>query len=127
MAGVRGDVPRVDIGAWAAIVLGPDGGEGTSDLCRPLLIRPDVFGLTQGSSSALRLRIALAAPDQDLTRAFARVGGEVRTETASHALSAEAQALALASVSTLVEALRGLGGEASAAIVEVRVSCTVNL
>jgi hypothetical protein len=129
--GRRGDLPRVDLGAWAAIVLGADGGSGTPDLCRPLSMRPDVFGPIQSGSSALSLRIVLYAPDQDLTRAYARValtrlGGEQqgeRTPAASRALSAEAESLALAFVSTLVEPLRGLGGEASAAIVEVSVSC----
>jgi hypothetical protein len=138
--GARGDLPRVDIGAWAAVVLGLDGGQGTPELCRPLTIRPDIFGLVQGSSSALSLKIAIAAPDQDLTRSFARVGGELRPSeasdraphrapqetSASRPLSAEAEALAQASVATLVEALRGLGGEASTAIVELRVSCAVS-
>jgi hypothetical protein len=127
--GGRGDLPRVDLGAWAGVVLGVDGGPGTPDLCRPLWMRPDVFGPVPDGSGALGLRIVISAPDQDLTRAFAHVtlarpGDEPRAT--ARAPSAEAESLALASVSTLLEPLRGLGGEASTANVELNVSCALS-
>jgi hypothetical protein len=140
----KGDLPRVDIGAWATIAIGPDGGLGSTDLCRPLWIRPDAFGLVHGGFSVLILDIALTVPDQDLTRIFVRVSGEIRagpsnargnarepaptgtTAPAGRPLPVDGQALAFDSVSTLVEVLRGLGGEASTANVELRVSCAMS-
>jgi hypothetical protein len=111
------------VGAWAALVLGADGGPGTQDLCRPLSLRPDAFDLVQ-TPGALALQIAIACPNQDITRAFARIRGEVRAGTKARALSAAAEKLVSASVTTLLEPLRGLGGEASTSMAEVRVSCS---
>ena len=78
------------------------------------------------------LDIAVAVPDQDLTRIFVRVSGEMRAGPSSargdgRPLSVDGQALAFASVSTLVEVLRGLGGEASTANVELEVRCVLDL
>jgi hypothetical protein len=123
--GARGDLPRVDLGAWAALVLGADGGPGTSDLCRPLALRPDSFGLPPGGQGAVRVFIELVVPDQDITRVHARVRGELSAEAFPRPLSPEAEAVVRQSVATLVEPLRGLGGEASTAMVEVQVSCKV--
>jgi hypothetical protein len=146
----------VDVGGWAALVLGVDGGPGTDDLCRPLLQRPDVFGLQPqpaapaqdeepdaGSSDAdraqadagaagaasaagavggVRLLIWLTFPDQDIARVHAR-GIQASASRGPSGTEAEANRLVTEAVETLLEPLRGLGGEASAAEARVEVRC----
>jgi hypothetical protein len=137
--GVRGDLRRVDVGAWAAIVLGVDGGLATPDVCRPLSLHRSALGLPDGVGGTVSVEIAVIAPDQDLTRVHARVRAALMTPPApasdpttpaasgvlSAALSPEAQGLVEHSVETLIEPLRSLGGEASAAVFAVNVSCRV--
>jgi len=123
--GARGDAPRVDVGGWAALVLGTDGGPGSPELCRSLALRPDVFGVVPAGVATVRAQVTLVVPDQDLTRVYARVQGDVLGDGAGHALSGDAEALLAHAVDTLVEPLRGLGGEASAAILELQVKCKV--
>ena len=158
----------VDVGAWAALVFGPDGGLGSAELCRPLAQRPDVFGLSREEAGAFALRILLTVPDQDMARVHARVelepgrrererrarggmagalasdasdghahgdGGESPDQTDparpapawADAWPSAAQAAAADAVETLLEPLRGLGGEATAAEVKVEVRCPLAL
>jgi hypothetical protein len=65
--------------------------------------------------------VAILLPDQDVSRVHARVQATV----GGHPLSTVAEAFVGATVSSAIEALRGLGGEASAASVEVEVTCAV--
>jgi len=116
---------RVDLGAWAALVLGADGATGRPDLCLPLSLRPDVFAVTRGRAAAVAVRIAITVPDQDLTRLHASVQGKLRGPGA-RPLSAAAEAILQDSVATLIEPLRGLGGEASTEVVELEVTCRVS-
>jgi hypothetical protein len=115
--------PLVDLGAWAAVVLGVDGGPGSPELCRPLEAHPLAFGLAPGESLPLRLRIAVSAPDDDVTR----VSAEVRAASAdsAHLLPPAATDLSSRAVASLLEPLRGLGGDATAARVDVEVRCRV--
>jgi len=120
-AGPRGH-PVVDVGTWATLVLGPSGGPGSSELCRPLQARPGVFGLIPGETVVLSLAVHLAAPDQDVSRVYATVRPQV---PAGRVLGQAGLDAARAAVTTLVEPLRGLGGEASSAAVEAEVRCTI--
>jgi len=136
----------VDLGGWAALALGPDGGMGTPELCRPLAQHPGELGLAAGESRMLRLSVSLSVPDQDVSRVTADVqgmwdrwadpradggageGGNMRaTSPGAGGGTAAADAAAASSVETLVEALRGLGGEASAASAKVEVRCLVTM
>jgi len=123
--GQEADRQRVDLGAWSALVFGADGGEGSPELCRPLALRPDAFGITQGQEGRVSVELSVVAPDQDLTRVHARVRGELTVASARRPLAPEAAGVIASSVSTLVEPLRSLGGEASAGVVELKVSCAV--
>jgi len=114
---------RVDVGMWEALAIGVDGSPATADLCLPLAQRPAAFGLERGAQT-LNIRIALSAPDQDVTRVHADVVG---SDAAGHPLSPLAQALAANAVDTLVEALRSLGGVASTGATEIRVRCKLKL
>jgi hypothetical protein len=69
------------------------------------------------------LRVALAFPDQDMTRA--QVVASAEDAVRGGALASTADPVIRASVETLASALRGLGGEASASAVQVVVRCTV--
>jgi hypothetical protein len=136
-----GENVTVDVGAWAALVLGADGGPGAAQLCRPLAQRPDAFGawralgLSKSGPSAVRLRISLTFPDQDVARVHASV--EVKPdappgspEPAGPLFSSAgqpAQAAADEAVATLLEPLRGLGGDSSAREVKVEVRCPLVL
>lgn len=135
--------PVVDVGTWAATVLGPDRGVGSDELCRPLAARPDLFGLSPGDALPLRVRVRLTFPAQDISgvRAWTDV-----TEVAGQATQASqpgpdagtGRPIATPAapyepppgpveraVDSLVEPLRSLGGQASAASVELAVTCTV--
>jgi hypothetical protein len=127
------------VGAWAALALGIHGGAGSSALCQPLAQRPALFGIAPGASGAseaelradggaleparraIRVAVAILLPDQDVSRVHAKV----RATQGGHPLSAVAEALVWGAVSTALEGLRGLGGEASAASVELEVTCAV--
>jgi hypothetical protein len=113
--GPSADRPRVDVGAWASLALGADGGAGSSDLCRPLQQAAAVTGVPAGS--AVRLAVRLTFPDQDVTAVTARLGAPVP----AHGPVGEDRASA--ALAPLVEALRALGGEATAASVELTVTC----
>jgi hypothetical protein len=115
----------VDLGAWAAIVLGLDGGPGSADLCRPLQARPLALELGPTDRLALRLRIALSAPGNDMTRISAAV--HVTSPGAAHPLPPGAATLTERAVAGLLEPLRGLGGETTATRVDLEVRCEVGL
>jgi hypothetical protein len=119
MTGAEGAV-RVDLGAWEALAVGIDGAPATADLCLPLRQHPSAFGLERAGAQTLNIRIALSAPDQDVTRVHADVVG---SDAAAHPLSPLAQTLVANAVDTLVEALRSLGGVATTGAIEVRVRC----
>ena len=67
------------------------------------------------------MAVTILLPDQDVSRVHARV----RATEGGHPLSTVADAFVSDAVGTALEALRGLGGEASAASVEVEVTCSV--
>jgi hypothetical protein len=96
----------VDLGAWTARILGPTGGAGSSELCGPLAVRPEAFGVRPGERLSVALSIRVFAPDQDLSRAYA----EVTARGASgEALPPAGDDVARDSVRALVELLRSLG------------------
>jgi hypothetical protein len=115
----------VDLGAWAAIVLGLDGGPGSADVCRPLQARPLAWELGPGDHLPLRVRVALSAPGNDVTRVHAEV--HVTSPGAEHPLPPGGASLAERTVAGLLEPLRGLGGETTATRVDVEVRCEVGL
>lgn len=113
-----------DVGAWARVAIGPDGGVGSSFVCGPLL-GPEV--LASGTDRTLRMMfgVDLVLPDNDPTMAYARVSGE--SLDTGEPLPAEIVARAAAAIGRLLEALRAAGQTASAAAVSTRVRCTVPL
>jgi hypothetical protein len=115
-----GTAARVDVGAWASLVLGVDGGWGQLSLCSPLAQRPTAFEREPVSALTLNIRIELSVPDEDVSRVHATVAA---TDTAGRPLTPLAQALVRSAVDTQLEALRSLGGASSAGEVEVSVHC----
>jgi hypothetical protein len=118
VTGARVDV--VDVGAWTELVLGVDGGRGSPYLCRPLQQRPSAFGLAPGQALTLGIRIALTFPDEDVSRVHADAQA---TDGKGRPQPPAVEALVSGAVGTLIEPLRGLGGEASAGLAVVRVRC----
>ena len=121
--GSRTAAYAVDVGAWARAVLGPDGGDGSPSLCQPLALRPAAFGIDARRTIEARIAIEIRFPENDVTLARATVDA---TDTATGAqLPSAAIALVEASVRGLVDTLRALGGEASAAATKTTVRCAV--
>lgn len=116
----------VDLGAWAARVLGPSGGPGAPDTCRPLAQRPDLFGLTPGQALTVHLAVRILVPDEDLSRVYA----EVRSQP----VPAPAAPLVRSAVETSLEALRslsvGVAGEgprhSNGSTADLEVTCTID-
>jgi hypothetical protein len=121
--GPRG--PVVDLGSWAAVALGASGGPGSPELCRPLASAPLAFDLSRGDKIEVRLAISVAVPDQDLSRVFASVRAAQRGAP-DHPLLPAAEQRVDGAVRTMIEQLRGLGGESSTAAVQVEVRCDVS-
>jgi hypothetical protein len=131
-AGGRFGDRRVDVGAWAALVLGFDGGYGSRELCQPLQQNAGALGLP--ADAAVEITVSLSLPDQDISRVRADV--DVQWVQASSGAASPASGhvglpalrrLVAVDLGTLVEALRGLGGEAAAAAVDLRVRCALGL
>lgn len=125
LRGGGGSSRLVDLGAWALLALGVDGGRGSADLCRPFQSHPVALELGPAEELPLRLRIALSAPGNDVTRISAEV--QASTPGAAHPLPPAASALAETAVATLLEPLRGLGGETTATRVDVEVRCAAGV
>lgn len=115
--------PVVDVAAWASIVLGIDGGPGSPDLCRPLQAHPAAFGVDQGESLVVEVQVALTAPDEDITRVVSEV--EVRARAQGRSLPPGAAPLVQAVVGSLLEPLRGLGGQVLATRTAGTFRCTI--
>jgi hypothetical protein len=104
----------VDVGAWTRLAIGPDGGEGAPGVCAPIAQRPWLFsGLEGAAPTELRLVFALVFPDNDVTRVHVQVTGAKPLGTDFLERTA----------APLVEALRSLGGTATAASVTTTVRC----
>jgi hypothetical protein len=113
----RGE-PVVDVGTWTRAILGPDGGEGTTRVCRALgLAAPLDVGPEE--TRDLHLTVDLVFPDNDVTAVSARVDapgvpdGDAVADAARGALD------------PLLVPLRAMGGVADAASVTVRVRCRI--
>jgi len=124
--GPRGHV--VDLGVWAALVLGSSGGPASPALCRPLESSPLAFELSRGDRMVVRVAISVSVPDQDVSGVFASVRAQAEQAEpphTTHPLSPASEGIVTRAVSTLIEPLRALGGESSTAAVQVEVRCTV--
>jgi hypothetical protein len=115
--------PIVDVATWAELVLGPDGGYGSSFLCGSLSVQPWVFTTVTDTHLTVTLDIDLAFPDNDLTQTQVRVQGRdaasgqpiVGLEAAENAMR------------PLISSLRALGGTARAAGLSTHVRCVLPL
>jgi hypothetical protein len=77
---------------------------------------------TATTPTTVRISVAILLPDQDISRLHAEVRG---ADASGRPLSPAAEALVSSAAGTALEALRGLGGEASAASVELEVHCAI--
>jgi hypothetical protein len=77
---------------------------------------------TAATPTTVRISVAIVLPDQDVSRLHAEVRA---TDPSGRPLSPAAEALVSSAAGTALEALRGLGGEASAASVELEVACAI--
>ena len=112
----------VDVAAWTRAVLGANGGLATPELCGRISQDPSALGLPSGGEAATILTAALVFPNNDVTQVHARTSAQ---DEGGRALPATSRALVDEAIAARVDALRALGGVASAASVEVRVRCVV--
>lgn len=117
-----GGTPTVDLGAWGLFALGASGGPASPELCRPLSGAPGAFGLVPGESVVATLVVSLRIPDQDLSRLY---GSARLTTPEGHPPTSAARDAARTALAGLLEPLRSLGGQASAAGLDVEVRCTI--
>jgi hypothetical protein len=83
-----------------------------------------LMDLGEESPGSLRIRVALLVPDQDLSRLHATTGAQ---GAEGHRLSPAARMAISESVGSLLELLRALGGESSAASVDLEVRCALGV
>jgi hypothetical protein len=124
-AGTEDHRPIVDVGQWTRVMLGANGGEGTSRLCRPISERPWELDIGPGGARTLALTIELRFPDNDVTQVSARVDtvdGVSRLPLVGTPAAARQIERA---TSALLAPLRALGGAADAASATIHVRCTV--
>jgi hypothetical protein len=98
----------VDVGAWARLALGIDGGEGTRALCAPVRAAQD-------GGNPVALAVRLVFPGNDATQ----VGGRIAAQAPTVVLDAAEQSLG-----QVLETLRHLGGMTTAGSVSLNVTCT---
>jgi hypothetical protein len=118
-----GGRPVVDIGVWAALAIGIDGGLGSEALCRPLTQRPSLLGGAPESPQRVDIQVALSVPDQDISS----LGARIVASAGGLPLPPAAEAVATDATTTLLELLRSLGDESTAAAVGVRVRCELGV
>ena len=110
----------VDVGRWLARYVGPNGGPGSSELCRPLALHAGAVTRATPASAVVQVTVEIVVPDNDVTQARASIA--VSDGTGSRVQAAEAL---LADGETLLAGLRALGGESSAASARSVVTCSV--
>jgi hypothetical protein len=98
----------VDVGTWSRVALGTDGAEGSNAFCAPI----------RAVLAHSRFQLQLTFPDNDITQVTAQVTPVPPSASASDA--------AERSVQQLIEALRFLGGTATAASVSLELVCTAS-
>ena len=120
----EGNDRLLDVGTWVRLVIGPDGGNGSSAICGPLLQRPWLAGVVPHGRAAIGVRVDLVFPDNDVHEA--RVTASARKDVGPHAGEAMPSIPVVArQLEPVWKALRALGGMANAASATVEVRCTV--
>ncbi len=104
----RGNSRLVDVGTFARLAAGTDGGEGANAFCAPV---------RAAGTGRPRFQIQIDVPDNDVTRASARVVARPPAATAQ-ADAAER------SMEDLVQILHFYGGTSLAASVSLEVTCS---
>jgi hypothetical protein len=112
----------VDVGTWARLAFGSDGGAGSSDVCSALARNPNAFALAMQGTATITVQIDLSFPNNDVSQATVRS----RATSESGTTSASAAVAALdAAILPAVQHLGAFGGTASAAATHTSVRCTV--
>jgi hypothetical protein len=115
----------LDLGRWIGTVVGPDGGEASSDLCRRIAEAPRRAALTAHGKMVIRLTIELDLPDGDVTALV--VGVRARAEPGDRPLTGSTLSAVQLAVSSLTEPLRADGPrQSNAAHATTTVDCAVS-
>ncbi len=112
----------VDVAVWTRAVLGPDGGLAATDFCAQIGQDPSALALGSGAKETAQIAAELVFPNNDVTLVHARTEAH---EESGRALPSQSLAAIEGALAERLEALRGLGGTASAASVAVRVRCVI--
>ncbi len=120
----RGEEPRLDVGTWVRLVLGPDGSSGTAAVCGPLVQHPWRARVYPRSVGVVEVNVELVFPDNDVSRA--RATARAVRPFDPHDLANLSLAIDTAYLEPLWTALRAVGGVASAASTSVHLRCVVD-
>jgi hypothetical protein len=114
----------LDVGAWIRLVVGPDGGEGTSAVCGPLRERPWRAGVSPHTTALIEVRVAVVFPDNDVKTAHVEAAGKRRFD--AHNFDSTAPVPVVRALEPVWIALRAIGGEANAASATTTVRCVID-
>ena len=114
-----GEEALLDVGTWLRLIVGPDGGNGSSALCGPLALRPWLAGLAARETGEVDVNVDLIFPDNEVR--------DVRVTTVAerydpHNASPPPRLSVEKYLDPMWQALRSIGGiaNASSATVHVR-------
>lgn len=113
----------LDVGTWIRSVVGPDGGEGTSAICGPVMERPWLAGVVAHGNAVLEVQVDIVFPDNDV--AHARVTAKARRRFDPHSAEPASLMTVTESLEPVWKALRSVGGVASAASASAGVHCAL--
>jgi hypothetical protein len=113
----------VDVATWTRAVFGADGGPGSARFCERIGVDPFAFGVDVAAETTTRIAIQLDFPNNDITQLHGRIW--VAEDGGASRLPPSATTFAETTLRPFVEALRAIGGTASAASVSSVVRCVV--
>jgi hypothetical protein len=108
---------RVDVAAWARATFGTSG-PSSERFCARATLDTTPFALLSGATTTADASVELIAPDNDMTRLYARV-------TPIRAMPSGGLARLVAAVETEIDIVRAIGGTAEVAAVVQPLTCTV--
>jgi len=114
----------LDVGTWVRLVIGPDGGKGTSTICGPLAERPWLAGIVPHAHGVVDVVTSIVFPDNDV--GGARVTVNATRQQDPHMADTFAPIALTKELDPVWKTLRGLGGVANAASASAVVHCTVD-
>jgi hypothetical protein len=114
----------LDVGGWIRLVVGPDGGNGSSAVCGPLAPRPWLVPVSSHAVATVEVEVDLIFPDNAVSDARATVKARKRLDP--HNTEPGGAIVVAKYMEPLWKSLRRFGGVANASSATVTVRCEVS-